>query len=186
MLRSIRAAAVALAGGAVRRTPESFIRRSNADDAGAQAVGRSGSDGARHPGGRGGGSGWARTALTVANRAAAISLASHGGHRLVSRLSALHHHRHHRFRAGFAGDRDRALQCAGQSSSLADHAQYVDRNRVDDHPDRHPDGHRGAVVQTPVLPAQYPGCRPHREGDRQAVVLELQLSGQRPDRVRTR
>ena len=34
------AAAVALAGGAVRRTPERFIRRSNDDDAGAQAVDR--------------------------------------------------------------------------------------------------------------------------------------------------
>ena len=99
-------------------------------------------------------------------------------------FSALHHHRHHRFRAGVAGDRDGALQCPRQSHSIPDHAQHIDRDRLDDHPDRHPDGHRGALVQASVLPAQYPGCRRDREGDGQAVVLELQLSGQRPVRVR--
>ena len=46
---------------------------------------------------------------------------------------------------------------------------------------------RDPVVQAAVLPAQHPGAprqRPHHQGDRQAVVLDLQLSGQRQVRVR--
>ena len=184
-LRSIRAAAAARAGGAVRRTPESLIRRSNADDAGAQAVGRSGIDDARRAGERRTGSGRARTALVLAARAAAVGHARHGEHCLVSRLSPLHHHRHHRFRAGVVGGGDCAVQCPRQSNSVAHHTQHPDRDRLDDHSDRDLDDHRGAVVQAAVLPAQCSRCRSHREGDGQAVVLELQLSGQRPDRVRT-
>ena len=38
--------------------------------------------------------------------------------------------------------------------------------------------HCAAVVPHPVLPAQHAAGRRHHQGDRQAVVLELQLSGQ--------
>src|SRR6516165_10597154 len=71
-----------------------------------------------------------------------------------------------------------------QSESIADHAQHADRDRVDAHSDRDSDVYRGPFIQASVPPTQRPGRRPHGEGDRQAVVLELQLSRQRPVRVR--
>jgi len=64
-----------------------------------------------------------------------------------------------------------------EADAIADDAQHVDRGAVDDHSDCGPDLHRGALVQAPVPAADHSACRRHGEGDRQAVVLELRLSG---------
>jgi len=56
--------------------------------------------------------------------------------------------------------------------------------RVDDHSDHDPDVHCSALIQAPVPSAQRAAGRSHREGDRQTVVLELQLPGQRRLRIR--
>ena len=94
------------------------------------------------------------------------------GHCLVSRLSAHHHHPRHPFVLGlliFVA----CVQCDGKPGSLAAHTQHVDRNRVDDHP--------VVILVVIAVPSfrlmssvNIPGCRPHCESDRQAVVLELQ------------
>ena len=75
-------------------------------------------------------------------------------------------------------DRDGALQRARQSDAVAHHAQHAARGDVDAGAGDHPGGDRGAVVQAAVPGADHPAGRRDREGDRQAVVLELQLSGQ--------
>src|SRR5262249_33625719 len=66
--------------------PWNLIRRSNADDVGAQADDRIGDNDGRHPDRRGGGSGGARAAFALAAGAAAICVSGDGLHPAVSRL----------------------------------------------------------------------------------------------------
>ena len=93
------------APGAARTRHDRFRRRSNDDDAGAQAVGRSGGCGdARTSDGRCG-LGRLRPAVALAAGLPAGGDAGHGQHRLVPRLPALADHRDHAVRAGAAGHR---------------------------------------------------------------------------------
>ena len=74
---------------------------------------------------------------------------------------------------------------------VAHHPQHPARGRLDADPGGDPGRHRDPVVPAAVLSADHSGDerrgrRRHDQGDRQAVVLELQLSGPRQFRVRTR
>ena len=69
------------------------------------------------------------------------------------------------------------VQRARQSGALAHHPQHHHRDHLDRGAGAHPGDDRGAVVPPAVLPTESSEGRPDREGHRQAVVLELQLSG---------
>ena len=79
-------------------------------------------------------------------------------------------------------DRDREVQRQGQSDAVEDHAQHAARSGLDRDPGGHPGGDRDPVVPHPVRAAQHSAVRPHHQGDRQPVELDLHLSG-RQDRV---
>jgi hypothetical protein len=73
---------------------------------------------------------------------------------------------------------------ARQSDAVAYHSQHADRNYLDHRSGHHPGVNRSAVVPAVVRPDSSAYTRPDREGYRQTMVLELQLSGQRQFRIR--
>ena len=151
--------------------------RSDDDDAGAQAVRRGGGDGQCSPCRCRRGLGRSRAALAMAVRIPAVGDPGDGRYRLVPRHPALGRHRHHRIRAGSARDHRGAVQRQGQPDAVAHHPQHAARGALDGRPGRDPGVDRDALVPAPVPPAQHAAGRPHHQGDRQAVVLDLQLSG---------
>src|SRR6266508_781195 len=109
------------ARGCGRSIGASSRRRSDTDDARAQAVDRIGGDDRRHSGCQWSGSGWARAAVHLAARVAAIGHAGDGQRHLVPRFPALDHLGDHRLRADPPGHRDGAFQRPRQSDPVAYH-----------------------------------------------------------------
>ena len=120
--------------------------------------------------------------IAVADGLPAVGRADDGRHHLVPQFRALDHRGDHRFRARAAAHRDRQVQRQGQSDALEDHPQHPAGSGLDGDPGRHPGGDRDPVVPHPVRAAQHAAVRPHHQGDRQPVELDLHLSG-REDRV---
>ena len=76
-------------------------------------------------------------------------------------------------------DRDLPLQQPAQPDPGELHPQHAARDRLDADPGGDPDRDRLVLAADPVQAARGPDARPDGQGDRQPVVLELRLSGER-------
>ena len=132
------------------------------------------------------GTGGSRSTFGVAIWISGIRHAGHGLHHLVSRFPAVDHHRDHAFRSGAAADR---ASCSFNAKSNPVPSQDDPQHACSNWPGR---SCRCVILVVIAIPSfrllvdqlNIPAGRSHREGDRQAVVLELQLSRQRQVRIR--